>query len=231
MNNFLNDKKLTVVIGAYGSGKSELSVNIALNMRRQSPSQNLLLADMDIVNPYYRSSDAADILRENNIRLISPAYAGTNVDAPVLGGEMYVIFDDPTYRGVFDIGGEDMGAVILGSLKERFASFDYTLLMAVNCNRPFTSSVDQIAAMSVELEEAAGLKINGYINNTNLLELTTPANVLEGEKMVLEASAVTGIPLVATSMWQSVYEQAVSEGIAFEAPEIIKLERTIFYNY
>lgn len=231
MNNFLNDKKLTVVIGAYGSGKSELSVNIALNMRRESPSQNLLLADMDIVNPYYRSSDAAEILRTNNIRLISPAYAGTNVDAPVLGGEMYVIFDDPSYRGVFDIGGEDMGAVILGSLKERFESFDYTLLMAVNCNRPFTSTPEQIAAMSVELEEAAGLKIDGYVNNTNLLELTTPANVLEGEKMVLEASALTGIPLVATSMWGSVYEQAAREGITFEAPEIIKLERTIFYNY
>ncbi|MBR6960949.1 MAG: hypothetical protein IKH76_10780 [Clostridiales bacterium] len=231
MNRFLNDKKLTVVIGAYGSGKSELSVNIALGMRRESPSQNLLLADMDIVNPYYRSSDAAKILSDNNIRLISPAYAGTNVDAPVLGGEMYVIFDDPSYRGVFDIGGEDMGAVILGSLKERFESFDYTLLMAVNCNRPFTSTPEQIAAMSAELEQAAGLKINGYINNTNLLELTTPANVLEGEKMVLEASAVTGIPLVASSMWSSVYDQAVSEGITFAAPEIIKLERTIFYNY
>ena len=95
----------------------------------------------------------------------------------------------------------------------------------------FTSTPEQIAAMSAELEQAAGLKINGYINNTNLLELTTPANVLEGEKMVLEASAVTGIPLVASSMWSSVYDQAVSEGITFAAPEIIKLERTIFYNY
>ena len=227
----LFDKKLTIVIGAYGSGKSEISVNLALKMRQDEPSQKILLADMDIVNPYYRSADAARILADNNIRLISPSYAGTNVDAPVLGGEMYVIFDDDSYKGVFDIGGEDMGAVILGSLKSRLAGIDYSLLMAVNINRPFTSSPEQIAQMSVELAEAAGLKIDGYINNTNLLELTTAANVREGEDMILEASAVTGIPLVMTTMSSDVYDAAVSEGIEFKAPEVVRLTKTIFYNY
>jgi len=231
MTEYSNDKKLTIVIGAYGSGKSEISVNLALGMRRQDPEQKILLADMDIVNPYYRSADAAAVLGDHGIRLISPQYANTNVDAPVLSGEMYVIFDDGSYKGVYDIGGEDMGAVVLGSLKDRLAGIDYELLMAVNSNRPFTSTPEQIAQMSVELAEAAGLKIDGYINNANLLELTTPEIVAEGEKIVLEASAITGIPLVATAMMSDVYEKAVSEGISYAAPAIIKLDRTIIYNY
>lgn len=231
MIEFSSDKRLVIVIGAYGSGKSEISVNLALGMRRADPSQRILLADMDIVNPYYRSADAADVLGSNDIRLISPQYANTNVDAPVLSGEMYVIFDDVSYKGVFDIGGEDMGAVVLGSLKDRLAGIDFELLMAVNTNRPFTSTSSQIAEMSAELASAAGLKIDGYINNTNLLELTVPENVKEGEQIIMEASAVTGIPLVATSMMSDVYDQAVSDGVVYDAPALIKLDRTIIYNY
>ncbi len=225
------DPRLTIIIGAYGSGKSEISVNLALAMRRKYPETGVLLADMDIVNPYYRSADAEGILSENNIRLISPMYARSNVDAPVLGGEMYVIFDDDSYKGVFDIGGEDMGAVILGSLSNRLAGFDYRLLMAVNTNRPFTSTPEQIAEMSAELSDAAGLKIDGYINNTNLLEMTTPETVMEGEKICFEASKITGIPVVATAMMEDVYQASQASNAEFKAPSVIRLERTINYNY
>ena len=223
--------RLTIIIGAYGSGKSEISVNMALNLRRQNPDMGVLLADMDIVNPYYRSADAADILSDNNIRLISPLYAGSNVDAPVLGGEMYVIFDDDSYKGIFDIGGEDMGAVILGSLSNRLSGFDYRLLMAVNTNRPFTSTPEQIAEMSAELSSAAGLKIDGYINNTNLLEMTTPETVAEGERICFEASKLTGIPVFATALMEDVYQASQSSNTAYTAPSIIRLTRTIKYNY
>ncbi len=231
MTEFENNKRLTIVIGAYGSGKSEISVNLALAMRRRDKEGKILIADMDIVNPYYRSADAAGILEQNNIRLISPQYANTNVDAPVLSGEMYVIFDDESYRGVFDIGGEDMGAVVLGSLSERLKGIDFELLMAVNTNRPFTSTPEQIAEMSAELSAAAGLKIDGYINNTNLLELTTASTVLEGEKIISEASKITGIPLVATSMMANVAEEAASKGLEMTSPAVINLDRTIIYNY
>ena len=114
-----NGNRLKIIIGAYGSGKSEISVNMALAMRKSFPDDKVLLADLDIVNPFYRSADASKVLEENKIRLISPMYANSNVDAPVLSGEVYVIFDDESYRGVFDIGGEDMGATILGSMKTR----------------------------------------------------------------------------------------------------------------
>ena len=149
-----NGKRLKIIIGAYGSGKSEISVNLALNMRKNSPEDKVLLADLDIVNPFYRSADASKILEENNIRLISPMYANSNVDAPVLSGEVYVIFDDESYSGVFDIGGEDMGATILGSMKTRLDNTDADLLMAINTRRPFTSTADEIIIMASELQGA-----------------------------------------------------------------------------
>lgn len=222
---FYNNHRLTIVIGAYGSGKSEISVNMSLAQRASNPSRKLLIADMDIVNPFYRSSDCTPALEKNNIRVISPMYAGSNVDAPVLPAEMYVIFDDEEYMGIFDIGGEDMGATVLGSLKKRIEATDTQILMAVNALRPFTSSPEQIAEMTSELEAAAGFKINGYLNNTNLLEETTPQMVAEGEDMILKAGDITGIPLLATCVMDNV---GVKE---CKAPELFQMTRQISYTY
>lgn len=225
----MNNSRLKIIIGAYGSGKSEISVNLALRMRRENPSDKVLLADLDIVNPFYRSSDANKVLQDNDIRLISPMYANSNVDAPVLSGEVYVIFDDDSYRGVFDIGGEDMGATILGSMKTRLDNTDAELLMAVNTRRPFTSNADEIIIMASELQEASKMKITGFINNTNILEQTTPSDILEGEKILLEVSDRTGIPLVMTTIMDGVMTEDELKQI--KAPEVMKMRRTIKYAY
>lgn len=224
-----NNKRLNIIIGAYGSGKSEVSVNFAYLIKKSRPEGKVLLADLDIVNPFYRSADAARKLEDLDIRVIFPSYANSNVDAPVLSGEMYVIFDDESYSGVFDIGGEDMGANVLGSLKTRLEKVDSNLIMVVNTLRPFTSDVDGIIKMAAELEEASRMKITGFINNTNLLEETVFEEVKEGEKIVLEASRKTGIPLLATTVMEGVATSEQKE--LFEAPEVIELKRTILYNY
>lgn len=223
------DRRLKIIIGAYGSGKSEISVNLALEMRKTAPEDKILLADLDIVNPFYRSADAAGVLEENNIRLISPMYANSNVDAPVLSGEVYVIFDDDSYRGVFDIGGEDMGATILGSMRSRLDNTGAELLMAVNTRRPFTSTADEIIIMASELQEASKMKITGLINNTNILEQTTAEDVIEGEKILLEVSQKTGIPLVLTTVMEGVMSE--KELLQIKAPEVIQMRRTINYAY
>lgn len=223
------DRRLKIIIGAYGSGKSEISVNLALEMRKTAPEDKILLADLDIVNPFYRSADAAGVLEENNIRLISPMYANSNVDAPVLSGEVYVIFDDDSYRGVFDIGGEDMGATILGSMRSRLDNTGAELLMAVNTRRPFTSTADEIIIMASELQEASKMKITGLINNTNILELTTAEDVIEGEKILLEVSQKTGIPLVLTTVMEGVMSE--KELLQIKTPEVIQMRRTINYAY
>ena len=225
----MNNSRLKIIIGAYGSGKSEVSVNLALNMRKTNPDHKVLLADLDIVNPFYRSSDAAKVLEDNDIRLISPMYANSNVDAPVLSGEVYVIFDNDEYMGVFDIGGEDMGATILGSMKTRLDNTDAELIMAVNTRRPFTSTADEIIIMASELQEASKMKITGFINNTNILEQTTASDILEGEKILLEVQEKTGIPVVMTTVMNGVMTD--DEIKRLHTPEVMKLRRTIKYAY
>ncbi len=224
---FYLDHRLTIIIGAYGSGKSEIAVNMSLAQRKALPDKKLLIADMDIVNPFYRSSDCAASLEEAGIRLITPMYAGSNVDAPVLPPDMYVIFDDESYQGIFDIGGEDMGAIVLGSIRKRIENADAVIYMAVNTLRPFTSDPEQIAIMTNELAAAAGFKIDGYLNNTNLLEETTADIVAEGEAKILEASKITGVPLIANCVMDSV---DMPEG-KLKNPELFTMKRMIHYAY
>lgn len=224
---FYLDHRLTIIIGAYGSGKSEIAVNMSLAQRKALPDKKLLIADLDIVNPFYRSSDCGAVLEEAGIRLITPLYAGSNVDAPVLTPEMYVIFDDESYQGIFDIGGEDMGAIVLGSIRKRIENTDTAIYMAVNTLRPFTSDPEQIAIMTNELTAAAGFKIDGYLNNTNLLEETTAEMLEEGEKKILEASKLTGVPLIANCVMEGV---DIPEG-KLKDHELFRMERKIHYAY
>lgn len=224
---FYLDHRLTIIIGAYGSGKSEIAVNMSLAQRKAMPDKKLLIADLDIVNPFYRSSDCGAVLEEAGVRLITPLYAGSNVDAPVLTPEMYVIFDDESYQGIFDIGGEDMGAIVLGSIKKRIENTDTAIYMAVNTLRPFTSDAEQIAIMTNELTAASGFKIDGYLNNTNLLEETTAEMLEEGEKKILEASKLTGIPLIANCVMEGV---DIPEG-KLNDHELFRMERKIHYAY
>ena len=224
---FYLDHRLTIIIGAYGSGKSEIAVNMSLAQRKAMPDKKLLIADLDIVNPFYRSSDCGAVLEEAGIRLITPLYAGSNVDAPVLTPEMYVIFDDESYQGIFDIGGEDMGAIVLGSIKKRIENTDTAIYMAVNTLRPFTSDAEQIAIMTNELTAASGFKIDGYLNNTNLLEETTAEMLEEGEKKILEASKLTGIPLIANCVMEGV---DIPEG-KLNDHQLFRMERKIHYAY
>ena len=194
------DKRLNIIVGAYGSGKSEISVNVASDLKKRHPEQNVLLADLDIVNPFYRSADAARRLENLDIRIISPSYANSNVDVPALSGEVYSIFDDESYVGVFDIGGEDLGANVLGSMHNRLLNIDYSLFMVVNTLRPFTSDEDSIIEMAQELEKAAKLPISGFINNTNLLEQTEFEDIVKGTAMIKRVSERTGVPLVAITV-------------------------------
>ena len=224
---FYLDHRLTIIIGAYGSGKSEIAVNMSLAQRKALPDKKLLIADLDIVNPFYRSSDCASALEAEGIRLVTPMYAGSNVDAPVLPPDMYVIFDDESYQGIFDIGGEDMGALVLGSLKKRIENTDAVIYMAVNTLRPFTSDPEQIATMTNELSAAAGFKIDGYLNNTNLLEETTSDMLVDGEAKILEASKITEIPLVANCVMEDV---VIPDGVLTDR-ELFRMNRKIRYAY
>ena len=230
MDNIFDKNRLNIFIGAYGSGKSEISVNVAADLKRRHPEQNILLADLDIVNPFYRSADAARKLEDLDIRIISPSYANSNVDVPALPGEVYSIFDDESYAGVFDIGGEDLGANVLGSMHKRLINIDYSLFMVVNTLRPFTSDEDSVIEMAQELEKAAKLPISGFINNTNLLEQTEFEDIVKGSEILKRVSERTGVPLVAVSVEDGRWSDEQLEKLKKDA-QILCIKRNISYNY
>lgn len=230
MENVFDKNRLNIFIGAYGSGKSEISVNVASDIKKRHPEQNVLLADLDIVNPFYRSADAARRLENLDIRIISPSYANSNVDVPALSGEVYSIFDDESYVGVFDIGGEDLGANVLGSMHNRLLNIDYSLFMVVNTLRPFTSDENSIIEMAQELEKAAKLPISGFINNTNLLEQTEFEDIVKGTEMIKRVSERTGVPLVAITVEDGRWSDEQVSSLKKDA-QILCIKRNISYNY
>jgi hypothetical protein len=234
---FLNKEKsdldknlrLYIFVGAYGSGKSEVSVNFARMLKAMNPDRKVLIADLDIVNPFFRSADASQILEREGIRLIAPNYANTNVDAPTVTGEMFTIFDDESYIGVFDVGGEDLGAKILASMHSRFKSIDYRMFMVVNTNRPFTADSTGICKMAAELEASSRLKIHGFVDNSNLLELTTGETLQESFPILQEAALISGIPLVfSAGLDQNLpdkWKEFTDYGVL-----LLRMERTVLYN-
>ena len=226
----LGSKRLNIFIGAYGSGKSEVSVNFALKLRDENPGKKILLADLDIVNPFYRSADAANKLGDTGIRVISPSFANSNVDVPALSGEVYSIFDDESYTGVFDIGGEDLGANVLGTMHNRLLGIDYGLYMVINTLRPFTSDKESILQMAYELTAAAKLPISGFINNTNLLEETSESDIIKGAQLIDEVSKASDIPYLATTVESSLLSSKLRNELAVYG-EVIPLKRVITYDY
>lgn len=222
--------RLYVFVGAYGSGKSEVSVHFAHMLKQQDPSAKVMLADLDIVNPYYRSADAKEVLEKEGIRVIVPEYANTNVDVPALSGEVYSAFDMPDTLAVFDIGGEDLGARVLGAMLSRFQKIEYRVFMVVNAFRPFTSDAESIKLMASELSEAARLPISGLINNSNLLEETTEEELIEGEKVLLSAQELTGIPVVYQTGLDHVLPESWKEKTPSGIP-VLRMDRNVLYKY
>ncbi|MHB8962794.1 MAG: hypothetical protein ACYC5K_06530 [Saccharofermentanales bacterium] len=226
----IREKKVIIFLGAYGSGKSEVAVNTALQMAQQNadPAMEIVLADLDIINPFYRSFDAAKILASGKVKVIASQFANTNVEAPSVPGEVSTVFDRENVRSVLDIGGEDMGARIVSVLKERIMETSYELLMVVNVNRPFTGTSELIVKMMHELEEASGLKITGIVNNTNLLEMTEPSELVESGSLLEEVTRLTGVPVVFASGADDRYPEQwgnrMPDGLPF-----LRLVRTIRY--
>lgn len=189
-------RRITLFVGAYGSGKSEVSVNFAL--WQASLGLAVTLCDLDTINPFFRSADARRLVETNGIRLIAPIFAGTNVDVPAVPGEVHSVFDDASRQAVLDIGGEDLGVRVVASLQPQLiaAQPPPALYMVVNPFRPFTQTATQIVQVAGELTAAAKLPLAGLVHNANLLE-TGDASLLEETQSVMQvAAAALGLPIV-----------------------------------
>ena len=199
-----NDKRLTILCGHYGTGKTNVAVNLALSMAGQG--QPVTVADLDIVNPYFRTLDSAAAFKEAGIRLICSRFANSNVDIPSLPPDLYAITDDKSHRVVIDVGGDDSGAMVLGRLAPAIlAENDYEMLLVVNRYRPLTPDIPSTVEVMREIETAAGLRFTGIVNNSNLGQETTPDDLLSSMKYADELAEATGLPLVATTVADHLY--------------------------
>ena len=195
------NKRVLLLCGHYGSGKTNIAVNLAKEIKREYPL--VALADLDIVNPYFRSKDSATELEEAGIRLICSKYANSNVDIPALPPDLYALTDDRSMRAIIDVGGDDRGALVLGRLApEILAENDYEMLMVINCYRPLTRDAASTIEVMREIECAGGIRFTALINNSNLGTETTAEDVLLSVRYADEVAAISNLPLVMTTVDQ-----------------------------
>ena len=199
-------KRLILLSGHYGSGKTNLAVNLALQLKKQR--ERVTIADIDIVNPYFRTSDSRGDLMENGIRLICSDFAGSNVDLPALPADIYSLTDDPGQTAIIDVGGDDRGALALGRIREGILrENNYEMLLVINRFRPLTRTAGQTVEIMREIEAAGGIAFTAVVNNSNLGAQATARDVLDSMAYAHEVCKLTGLPLKMTSVDESLFEQ------------------------
>lgn len=192
-------KRVTLFAGHYGSGKTNIAVNYALSLH--AAGLPVRIADLDIVNPYFRTKDSEDRLKAAGIELISSVYANSNVDLPALPQQMYAVTDDRTSCAVMDIGGDDRGALALGRYAPAILEENnYEMLFVINCYRPLTQTAADTLEVLHEVEAAGGIPATALVNNSNLGAQTTAEDVLASLDYAAQLSRLTGLPVKMTAV-------------------------------
>ena len=186
--------RITIITGHYGTGKTEFSVNLALALAAEGES--VMLADLDIVNPYFRSRERKDLLQQAGVKVISSSQACSNADVPSLPAELLAILEDRGMRGVLDIGGDPVGARVLARFRPKITQEDYQLIYVLNANRPEVRTVENAVAYLRNIEAVTGLSCTGIVNNTHLCGETTEEEIRKGAELATQVSAETGLPVL-----------------------------------
>lgn len=197
-------KRIVLLSGHYGSGKTNIAVNLTLRMK--AAREKVAIADIDIVNPYFRTKDSQTELEKAGIRLICSDFAGSNVDLPALPQDVYAITDEPDLFSVIDVGGDDRGALALGRWRDAILrENDYEMLFVVNRFRPLTADALSTIEVMREIELASGMPFTAVVNNSNLGEETTVRDVLNSRDYAAEICERTGLPLKMTAVREELY--------------------------
>lgn len=183
-------QRITILCGHYGCGKTNLALNLALE---EAPCT---LADLDIVNPYFRSSEYEALLAQNGVRLIKPVFAGTTLDTPTLSPALFSIFDEAAGRVLIDAGGDDAGVTALGGLSSQLEACGYEMIYVINRNRALSQTPEDAAGLLKEIETASRLKATGIVNNTHLGVETDLETVLEGLPFAQKTAELCNLPLL-----------------------------------
>ena len=220
----MDQKRLTLFAGHYGSGKTNIAVNYALALARSG--KTVCIADLDIVNPYFRTADSAQDLAGAGITLISPKFANSNVDLPALPAEAYRLVADKATYGIMDIGGDDRGAYVLGRYAPAILEENsYRMVYVANCYRPLTRTAEDALTIVREIEAACGLRFTHIINNSNLGPETTAQSVLDSLPFAEELSRISGLPIWMHSIRQDLVPALQGQGLPIFP---MQLQRKIF---
>ena len=201
-------KRIQIVTGHYGSGKTEYAVNLALKLVQER--DNVALADMDIVNPYFRSYEQAKRLEEAGVRVIVTSCGGV-ADIPAINPEVMSIFQQEKWTGVLDIGGDPIGARVLARFAPQLKSEDFDLLFVLNANRPETKDVESALQYMRGIEAECRQKVTGIVNNTHLCGETTAEDILKGAKLAQQLSERTSLPVIHHAVQRKFVEQVGSQ--------------------
>ena len=203
-------KRITLLCGHYGSGKTNVAVNMAYDQKAKY--DRVAIADLDIVNPYFRTKDSAKDFDALGIELIASEYAGSNVDIPALPQQIYSICDQKDKQVIIDVGGDDRGAYALGRISPAILEENnYEMLFVINCFRPLTRDAESTIEVMREIEYAAKIKFTAIVNNSNLGEETTKDDVLRSLSYAEEISQKTGLPIKCTSVYNKLYDDLKNE--------------------
>lgn len=187
------DSRIRIFTGHFGSGKTEISINYAVNLRNQG--KKVCIADLDIVNPYFCTRDEKEYLESLGIKVIATPKEMANAELGTIPLDTLVAFNDKSYDVVLDVGGDDQGAVALGQYNRYFNMEEYDMYFVINTTRPFTKDALGVMEYIKDIEAASRLKVKYLVNNTNLSYETTIDHILEGQKVAEEVSKLTNIPL------------------------------------
>lgn len=209
------DKRIRIITGHYGSGKTEFAVNYAMRLCKMS-RKKVALADMDVVNLYFRSRERQKELEEMGIKIIASSIEGGALDLPAVSAEVMGPMEDRQYDYVIDLGGDAVGARAFGRFESIIDRNDYDMFMVVNANREQTSDVAGVLKHKDSIEGTTQLRVTGLINNTHLVRETTMEDVLRGDALVKELSVVTGIPVRYVSAVETLASQIDLSSVAGE---------------
>lgn len=202
--------RITIICGHYGCGKTNLTLNLALELARAG--EKVTVVDLDIVNPYFRSSEYRTLLEEKGVRLIAPVFAGTTLDTPTLPPEIFSIFDEGAGQVLIDAGGDDAGVTALGGLHDRLIGSGYDMLYVINRYRVLSQLPEEAAALLTEIEQASRLKATGIVNNSHLGVETELLDVQEALRFANKTAELTGLPLLYSTIPDFALEGQAPEG-------------------
>ena len=191
-------ERITVLVGAYGSGKTEIAINAVQHLAPHY--EQVAIADLDIVKPYFRTREFSVKLVQNNIRVIMPQGIMAQADLPALSPEIYGVLHNSNVKLIIDVGGDDAGATAMAQYHRYFESEPHELLMVINTCRPFARDPDEIFELKKRIEARSRLEVTAFVSNTNIGAETTADIVLRGHRIVQEVAELSALPIAFTAV-------------------------------